>query len=75
MSGGVRRVRLFHFQIWMTVTFVMPKRFVLITDPQRSLANNSAVYTEKPSAQEFLAEWTALVQAGTGERGIFNRVV
>jgi len=44
-----------------------------ITEPQRSLANNSAVYNEKPSAQEFLEEWLALARSGAGERGIFNR--
>lgn len=44
-----------------------------ITDPHRSLANNSAVYIEKPSADEFLKEWLALIKSGTGERGIFNR--
>lgn len=40
---------------------------------QRSMANNSAVYETKPSAADFLGEWTALVKSGTGERGIFNR--
>lgn len=40
---------------------------------QRSMANNSAVYESKPSAADFLDEWTALVKSGTGERGIFNR--
>ena len=40
---------------------------------QRSMANNSAVYGTKPSAADFLDEWTALVKSGTGERGIFNR--
>ena len=44
-----------------------------LTQPQRSLANNSAVYNEKPSAQDFLKEWLALAESGTGERGIFNR--
>lgn len=44
-----------------------------LTDPHRSLANNSAVYLSKPSATEFLEEWTALMKSGTGERGIFNR--
>jgi ribonucleoside-diphosphate reductase alpha chain len=43
------------------------------TDPQRMLANNSAVYTEKPSAEQFMDEWISLMKAGTGERGIFNR--
>jgi len=44
-----------------------------LTNPQRSLANNSAVYNTKPSASEFLSEWTSLVASQTGERGIFNR--
>jgi len=37
------------------------------------MANNSAVYEVKPTAAEFLEEWSALVTSGTGERGIFNR--
>ena len=43
-----------------------------MTEPQRMMANNSAVYTEKPTAEEFLDEWTALVKSKSGERGIFN---
>ncbi len=43
------------------------------TDPQRALANNSAVYDNKPSNQQFLDEWIALMKSGSGERGIFNR--
>jgi ribonucleoside-triphosphate reductase (thioredoxin) len=43
------------------------------TDPQRMLANNSAVYREKPTAEEFMDEWVALMKSGAGERGIFNR--
>ena len=43
------------------------------SDPQRALANNSVAYTEKPDAVSFLREWTALVESGSGERGIFNR--
>ena len=43
-------------------------------NPQRSLANNSAVYTEMPDAETFLEEWMALVKSKSGERGIFNRV-
>jgi ribonucleoside-triphosphate reductase (thioredoxin) len=41
--------------------------------PQRALANNSVSYTEKPDAPAFMREWTALVESGSGERGIFNR--
>lgn len=42
-------------------------------EPQRAMANNSAVYDGKPSPVEFLEEWLALAKSGTGERGIFNR--
>src|SRR3989338_6854329 len=44
-----------------------------LSDPQRALANNSAVYVRKPEAGQFLDEWVALVKSGSGERGIFNR--
>jgi hypothetical protein len=44
-----------------------------VSEPQRMLANNSAVYMNKPSASEFLNEWVALMTSGSGERGIFNR--
>lgn len=44
-----------------------------VSEPQRMLANNSAVYLNKPSNVEFLNEWTALMNSGSGERGIFNR--
>jgi ribonucleoside-triphosphate reductase len=43
------------------------------TEPQRAIANNSAVYNEKPSNEEFMDEWVALVKSKAGERGIFNR--
>jgi len=42
-------------------------------NPQRALANNSVSYTEKPDSMSFMREWTALVESGSGERGIFNR--
>jgi ribonucleoside-diphosphate reductase alpha chain len=41
---------------------------------QRSLANNSIAYTEKPDAETFMEEWVALVKSKSGERGVFNRV-
>mgnify|MGYP003117031315 FL=1 len=43
------------------------------TEPQRSLANNSACYTEKPDIGVFMDEWKALYESKSGERGIFNR--
>lgn len=39
----------------------------------RALANNSAVYDKKPSRDIFDREWKALVDSGSGERGLFNR--
>lgn len=39
----------------------------------RGLANNSAVYTERPEVEIFLDEWLALIKSKSGERGIFNR--
>ena len=43
------------------------------TASHRSLANNSAVYTEKPDAETFMEEWLSLVRSKSGERGIFSR--
>lgn len=40
---------------------------------QRAMANNSAVYTGKPSIGTFLAEWKSLYDSGSGERGLFSR--
>lgn len=42
--------------------------------PYRAMANNSAVYEERPSATDFMQEWLNLAKSGTGERGIFNRM-
>jgi ribonucleoside-triphosphate reductase len=44
-----------------------------LTDPHRSLANNSAVYMHKPPVTQFMDEWISLMKSGSGERGIFNR--
>lgn len=43
------------------------------TSPWLDMANNSAVYDEKPDAVAFMEEWLALAKSGSGERGIFNR--
>lgn len=39
---------------------------------RRYMANNSAVYHEKPDMISFMKEWTALTASGSGERGIVN---
>ncbi len=44
-----------------------------MTNPQRSMANNSAVYNQKPTLDVFLDEWVNLMKGQSGERGIFNR--
>ena len=44
-----------------------------MTDPHRSVANNSAVYEAQPTNAELMDEWVALMKSGSGERGIFNR--
>lgn len=45
-----------------------------VADGQRALANNSAVYTEKPAFSTFLGEMLSLYESKSGERGIFSRV-
>lgn len=40
---------------------------------RRQMANNSAIYDEKPSPEDFAKEWAALASSGSGERGLFNR--
>jgi ribonucleoside-diphosphate reductase alpha chain len=39
----------------------------------RSYANNSIAFTDKPDMGSFLREWSALYESKSGERGIFNR--
>jgi len=42
-------------------------------NPQRALANNSAMYDEKPDMSQFMKEWSSLYESKSGERGIFSR--
>ncbi|KKS88664.1 MAG: Ribonucleoside-triphosphate reductase [Parcubacteria group bacterium GW2011_GWC1_43_11b] len=44
-----------------------------LNHPERAMSNNSAIYNEKPTIEQFLDEWVNLVKSGSGERGIFNR--
>ena len=44
-----------------------------VENPQRTLANNSICYTEKPDVGAFLREWMAIYESRSGERGVFNR--
>jgi len=40
---------------------------------QRALANNSAVYEQRPDMDTFMKEWIALYMSRSGERGMFSR--
>jgi len=74
VSGGVRRSALISLSDFDDSDMRNAKTGQFwMTEPQRSLSNNSAVYEAKPTATEFLDEWVALMKSGTGERGIFNR--
>ena len=74
VAGGVRRSALISLSDLDDLEMRRAKQGQFwVENGQRSMANNSAVYEEKPSASIFLDEWTELVNSGTGERGIFNR--
>ena len=74
VAGGVRRSALISLsELDDTEMRDAKKGQFYLTEGQRSMANNSAVFNTKPSAEEFLDEWTALVKSRSGERGIFNR--
>ncbi len=45
-----------------------------LNNPQRMMCNNSVSYTEKPDMHIFMREWMSLMDSGSGERGIFNRI-
>jgi len=74
VSGGVRRSALISLSDLDDYDMRHAKdgQFY-INEPQRMMSNNSAVYTQKPSAAEFMDEWISLMKSGSGERGIFNR--
>lgn len=74
VAGGVRRSALISLSDLDddAIRHAKDGQFYL-TQPQRSLANNSAVYEQKPMVEEFMDEWFALVKGKSGERGIFNR--
>ncbi len=74
VAGGVRRSALISLSELEDADMRDSKKGQFyLTEGQRAMANNSAVYNAKPSAEEFLEEWMALVKSKSGERGIFNR--
>ncbi len=74
VSGGVRRSAMISLSdLDDSALRDAKKGQFYYTEPQRCLANNSAVYEVKPSNEVLLDEWLALLKSGSGERGIFNR--
>ena len=74
VSGGVRRSALISLSDFDDNEIRDSKKGAFyVTHPHRMLANNSAVYVNKPTNEEFLKEWMALIESRSGERGIFNR--
>jgi len=74
VAGGVRRSALISLSDLDDIEMRDAKKGQFYTtEPQRSMANNSAVYREKPSAEQFMDEWISLMKSGSGERGLFNR--
>ena len=74
VAGGVRRTAMISLSDLDDVEIRDAKKGqFFLTDPYRSVANNSAVYEMKPTNAELMDEWVALMKSGAGERGIFNR--
>ena len=74
VSGGVRRSAMISLsELGDEQIRDAKKGAFYVTHPHRMLANNSAVYINKPTNEEFLKEWMALIESRSGERGIFNR--
>ncbi len=74
VSGGVRRSAL------ICLTDLFDKDMALYKsgewwedNPQRGIANISAVYDKKPDQETFVEEWNNIIASNSGERGIFNR--
>ena len=74
VAGGVRRTAMISLSDLDDVEMRDAKKGQFyMTDPHRSVANNSAVYETQPTNAQLMDEWVALMKSGSGERGIFNR--
>lgn len=74
VAGGVRRTAMISLSDLDDPDMRDAKKGqFFMTAPHRSVANNSAVYESRPTSQELLDEWVALIKSQAGERGIFNR--
>ena len=73
VSGGVRRSALISLSDLGDFDMAKAKSGNWYeNEGHRALANNSAVYTKKPSVTQFLREWRNLIESQSGERGIYN---
>jgi len=74
VAGGVRRTAMISLSDLDDLEMRDAKKGQFyMTDPHRSVANNSAVYETQPTNAQLMDEWVALMKSGSGERGIFNR--
>lgn len=74
VAGGVRRTAMISLSDLDDIEMRDAKKGQFyMTDPHRTVANNSAVYEVQPTNAELMDEWVALMKSGSGERGIFNR--
>jgi len=72
--GGVRRSALISLSNLSDTSMRLAKSGDWwATNGQRTLANNSAVYKNRPSMEVFMNEWHSLYESKSGERGLFNR--
>lgn len=74
VSGGVRRAAMISLSNPTDRRMREAKIGNWFADkPHYSLANNSEVWTDHPTSEEFMESWFALVKSKSGERGVINR--
>jgi len=74
VAGGVRRSALISLSDLSSDRMARAKSGQWwIEHPEYALANNSAVFDEKPTTGAFMQEWRNLYESKSGERGIYNR--
>ncbi|QQS23242.1 ribonucleoside-triphosphate reductase [bacterium] len=74
VAGGVRRTAMISLSDLDDADLRDAKKGqFFVHEPHRMVANNSAVYAQRPTSAELMDEWIALMKSGSGERGLFNR--
>ncbi len=73
VSGGVRRSALISLSDLSNFDMAKAKAGTWWEQHgHRALANNTAVYYDRPSPELFLREWRNLIESQSGERGLLN---